>query len=126
MRPEDRRFVVPTWVRSLAMSRRGQCRTDTLRKYWSIVDRVLDDPDTRVMVAASDMAARTIHAWAAATGDVLHYAYVPPELRREGLARRVITAALGLYPDIVSTSHAWPFASSRFVRQPHPLLRHAA
>ena len=126
MRPEDRRFVVPTWVRSLAASRRGEQRRRTLRVYWGVVDRVLDAPGTRVVVMASDGAARTLHAWACATGDVLHYAYVPPELRHEGLARQAITAVLGSYPEHVATSHAWPFESARFRRQDHHLLRQAA
>lgn len=126
MRPEDRRFVVPTWVRSLAHTRRGEERTATLRRYWDIVDRILDAPATRVMVLASDEAARTLHAWAAATGDVLHYAYVPPELRAQGFARQVITSALGSYPAHITTSHDWPFASTRFERRPHRLLRNAA
>lgn len=126
MRPEDRRFVVPTWVRSLAMSRRGVDRSNTLRRYWAIVDRILDAKDTRVVVLATDTAARTLHAWAAATGDVLHYAYVPPELRSLGLARQAITAVLGGYPEHIAITHAWPFESTRFRRQAHPLLRHAA
>src|SRR6185369_12005023 len=101
-------------------------RTRTLRLYWAIVDRVLDAPGTRVMVVASDDAARTLHGWAAATRDVLQYAYVPPELRREGLARTCITAALGGYPEHIGITHAWPFASQRFHLQQHPLLRIAA
>lgn len=125
MRPEDRRFIVPTWVRSLAATRRDDERKDTLRRYWGIVDRILDDQDTRVMVTASDQAARTLHAWAASTAGVLHYAYVPVELRERGLARKCITALLGDYPEQIPITHAWPFASSRFVWQPHPLLRAA-
>ena len=126
MRPEDRRFIVPTWVRSLAASRRGEHRTDTLRRYWAIVDRVLDDPSTRGVVCASDEAARTIHAWAIVTGDVLQYAYVPEDLRRHGLAKRCITAALRGYPERIAITHVWPFASTRFVLRQHPLLRAAA
>lgn len=122
MRPEDRRFVVPTWVRSLASFRREQPKG----KLWRTVDRILDDPGTRVMVLASDEAARTLHAWAAATGDVLQYAYVPPELRRAGLARQCIRAVLGGYPDTIGITHAWPFESARFRWQHHPLLRIAA
>lgn len=126
MRPEDRRFIVPTWVRSLADARRNEQRHDTLRRYWAIVDRVLDAPDTRVVVLASDEASRTLHGWAAATGTALQYAYVPPELRRNGLARRCITALLGGYPERIAITHAWPFGGSRFQLRQHPLLRDAA
>jgi hypothetical protein len=121
MRPEDRRFIVPTWVRSLAT----HLRVAPHGKHWRAVDRVLDATDTRVIVLASDQAARTIHAWAAATGDALQYAYVPPELRREGLARQCITALFGSYPERIAVTHAWPFASERFYLQPHRLLRAA-
>lgn len=127
MRPEDRRFIVPTWVRSVARTKRSQReRTETLRRYWDIVDYILNAKGTKVVVLASDEAARTLHAWAAATGDTLHYAYVPPELRGEGLARQCITAVLGGYPERIAVSHTWPFASRRFQRRPHPLLRQAA
>lgn len=123
MLPGDRRFIVPTWVRSLAFQRRGDHRARTLKRYWSIVDRVLDDRATRVEVLTAGSA---IHAWAAVTGDVLQYAYVPPELRGHGLARRCITAALGGYPDVIPVTHAWPFAGERFVLTPHHLLRIAS
>lgn len=122
MRPEDRRFIVPTWVRSMASLK----RVAPMGKHWRAVDRVLDAPDTRVSVLASDAAARTIHAWAAASGDLLHYVYVPPELRRAGIARKLITSLLGSYPDRIAISTAWPFASTRFHWQAHPLLRTAA
>lgn len=126
MRPEDRRFIVPTWVKSLAYSRRGVARIDTMRRYWSIVDRIVDATDTRIIVLASDESARTLHAWAAGDGNCLHYAYVPPELRRAGLARACITALFGSYPEQIPITHAWPFESARFRWQPHPLLRAAA
>lgn len=113
MRPEDRRFVVPTWVYSLASLRKRPPRAHD----WRSVDRILDAPDTCIVVLASDEAARALHAWAAATGDTLHYAYVPPELRGAGLARRCITAALGAYPEHITTSVAWPFAGARFQQQ---------
>ncbi len=117
MRPEDRRFIVPTWVRSLASFR----HTAPHGKHWRAVDRILDAEGTRTMVLASDDAARTLHGWAVATGDALAYAYVPPELRLEGLARKVIAALLGSYPDRIAVTHAWPFATARFYLQPHPL-----
>lgn len=110
MRLEDRRFIVPTWVRSLAALRGFPPRD----RDWRTADRILDAGDTRVVVLASDHAASTIHAWAAATGDMLQYAYVPPELRREGLARRCITALMGGYAERIAVASAWPFASARF------------
>lgn len=122
MRPADRRFVVPTWVRSRAAADDRQPRGHD----WREVDRILDAPGTRVVVLASGQGDSALHGWACATGDVLHYAYVPPELRRAGLARQCITAVLGGYPGHIAITHAWPFESARFRRQAHPLLRTAA
>ncbi len=125
MRPEDRKFIVPTWVRSFAdyapWSRRA-----VLNGHWSVCDAILDSDDTRVVVLASDSAARTLHAWAVATSaGALHYAYVPPELRGHGLARRAITAALGHYPQHIDVTHPWPRASDRFQWVPYALLQTA-
>jgi GNAT superfamily N-acetyltransferase len=125
MRPEDRRFIVPTWVRSFA-EYAPWSRAATLRGHWAVADTLLDAPDVRVMVLASDEAARTLHAWAAGVGDALHYVYVPPELRGHGLARRCITALLGSYPKHIDVTHPWPRESARYRWQPYPLQRSAA
>ena len=111
MLPDDRRFIVPTWVRSLAsLERRAPQGRD-----WRAVDRILDTAGTEVQVLVTGNA---IHAWAAGTSSLVHYAYVPPELRREGLARRCITALLGGYPERIAITTAWPFASARYCLQP--------
>ncbi len=122
MRPEDRRFIVPTWVRSFAeYAPWGPAATR--EHHAGIVDAILDDPATRVLVLASDEAARTLHAWAAGVGDVLHYVYVPPELRGHDLARRVMTAVLGGYPDRITVSHPWPTIRAGSVRRQHRRFR---
>lgn len=116
MTDADRPFVACTWARG---SRYG-LRT---REAFRFVNRLLDSETTRVVVLATDS---TVHAWAAGCEDALHYAYVPPELRRCGLARRAITELLGSYPDRIDVTHRWPFASPRFRHSPHLLLRTAA
>ncbi len=117
MTPRDRRYVVPTWAQS--------ARYDGMRKRcrFALVDRLLDEGAKVVCLATDEL---TVHAWAAGDGDVLHYVYVPPELRGQGLARRVITAVLGAYPEHITITHEWPRASSRFRYSPHLLLREAA
>ncbi len=116
MTPRDRRYVVPTWACS--------SRYDGLRKRgrFALVDRALDDGTPVVCLASDDL---TVHAWACGESGTLHYVYVPPELRGNGLARRVITAVLGSYPERINTTHEWPRPSSRFRYTPH-LLREAA
>ncbi len=122
MRPEDRRWVVSTWVRSFAdYAPWGPALTRA--RHWCVVDAILDAAPTRVVVLASDEAARTLHAWAAASDDALHFAYTPPDLRGHGLARRCIEAALGCYPRVIPTSHPWPFTRgvARFRWNPYAL-----
>lgn len=119
-RPEDRRFIVPTWVHSFAeYAPWGPAAT--LGNHWRMVDAILDAHDTRVVVLASDEAARTVHCWAAASGETLHYVYVPPELRGHALGRKCITAILGCYPKRITTSHPWPPLKGH--RHPHHRFR---
>ncbi len=117
MSNRDRRYVVPTWAQS--------ARYDGLRKRarFALVDRMLDEGTPVVCLASDEL---TVHAWACGVAGTLHYVYVPPELRGNGLARRVITAAVGGYPEHINVTHEWPRASSRFRYTPHLLLKEAA
>ena len=116
MASADRRFVVPTWVRSSRYDLRQAER-------FKLVDRVLDR-GARVVVIGG--AGSTVHAWAAGEDDVLHFVYVPPELRNKGFARRAITALFGQYAEHISTSHPWPRPSRRFRYHRDALLRREA
>lgn len=116
MTASDRRFVVPTWA--LSSTYDGLTKPERFK----LVDRILDS-GARCIVLAQDV---TVHAWACGTGDTLHYAYVPPELRGHGLAARVMALALGGYPLRIHVTHEWPGASRRFVFTPHLLHREAA
>ncbi len=115
MTARDRRFVVPTWALG--------SRYDGLLKHdrFTLVDRILDR-GARCVVAGSESGA--VHAWACAEGDLLHYVYVPFDLRGEGLARKVITHLFGRYPDRIDVTHPWPGESKRF--RFHQLTRIAA
>lgn len=85
MTSSDRRFVVPTWASS---ARYGMSRALSFR----LVDALLCHR-TRVLCIATDE--RTVHAWCAGHDDVMHYAYVAPELRRQGFARILVTRMFG-------------------------------
>ena len=117
MTASDRRFVVPTWARSSTYD--GL----TLPERFALVDRILDELRADVVVLATD---RTVHVWAAGHAGALDYVYVPPDLRGHGLARRVITALFGHYPERITVTHEWPRASARFRYAPHLLQRAAA
>ncbi len=117
MSARDRRYVVPTWANS------ARYRGMRKRHRFSLVDRIIDGGALVVVLASDEL---TVHAWAASDGESLHYVYVPPELRGNGLARRIIAATLGGYPDHINVTHEWPRPSSRFRYTPHLLLREAA
>ncbi len=115
MQQTDRPFVACTWARG---SRYGL----KTREAFQFVNGLLDT--AKVVVLANG---RTVHAWAAGhSSDVLHYVYVPPELRGNGLARQVITELLGSYPDRIYVTHDWPRESSRFRYLPHLISKVAA
>lgn len=118
MQSGDRRYVVSTWVRSFADNAPWSKRL-ALASHWGVVDRVLDE-GSRVVILGNDSGA--VHAWACGSGAMLHYAYVPPELRGNGMARRAISALLGDYPEHIDCSHPWPRQSRRFRWQPYVLL----
>jgi len=112
MTERDRRYVVPTWGHGSRYD--GMAKRDR----FALIDRILDG-GARVVCLATDE--RTVHAWACGDADVLHYVYVPPELRGEGLARRAITALMGDYPERIHVTHEWPRASRRFRFAPYRL-----
>lgn len=115
MEPSDRACVISTWMRSAAERVRGQGPRRAFFAYEPrLAERVIDS--AQVLIACSPEHASTIHGWCATSAPgVVHYAYVPRELRRLGLAREMIRSALGSYPDRIETGHRWPWASSRFV-----------
>ena len=115
MAPEHRAYVVSTWAR-------GQRYGLRTRQAFAFVNTLLDTAPS-VKVAARG---RCVHAWACGDGDVLHYVYVPPELRGHGLARRLITELFGEYPEHVDCSHPWPRESARFRFVPNLIITRTA
>lgn len=116
MAPEHRAFVASTWAR-------GQRYGLRTRQAFRFVNHVLDTGVSVVVIANGP----TVHAWACGEDEnTLHYAYVPPGLRREGFAHRLLDALFGAYPEHINVTHPWPFESSRFRYVPNLLLRAAA
>lgn len=68
------------------------------------------------VVACSPELRTTVFGWACGGNGngALHYVYVPRELRGNGLARALITAALGSYPARIEVTRRWPGPSTRF------------
>lgn len=115
MAPEHRGYVCSTWARGQRLGLRT-------RPAFRLVNRVIDSGADVVVLASG----RTVHAWACGQDDVLHYVYVPPEIRGKGFARRLITSLFGAYSERIRVTHPWPFESERFQYMPRRLLEAAA
>lgn len=118
--PTDRAFVASTWVTSY----KDVLANLALPRAWTgaharVVDKLLDGEFTRTWVAAPPKDDHTILGWCCASEDVLHYVYVPKNLRGEGLAKALIAHAVQGSPDPLFVSHKWPFASRRYQFNPY-------
>ncbi len=94
-RPADQSFIAATWVKSLMMADRGLVKSDTNK----LVDRLLDDPATRVLVACEPINEDALHGWICYVPAprllVVHYVYVRDRVRTRGVARTLVAAARG-------------------------------
>ena len=102
MTETDRRYCVPVWARA------ARYRL-SLPEQFRIVDRLIE---RGVKVTCLVTGERTVHAFLAAEGDVLHFAYTAPELRRNGFAKRLMLDAFGS-GGAVFNSHPMPAWLSR-------------
>lgn len=96
MQPDDRAFVGSTWGKSYERFA-PVCRAVYLAEHRRVIDRCLDDAAT--MVLAPEARPTTLFGWACGERGVLHWAYVVPELRKNGAAKLLVCAVTG-------TSHA--------------------
>ena len=81
------------------------------------IGRLLDDPKTRLLcsVAVEDM--DTIVGWAAARGDCLHYVFVRPAFRRNGISRDLLRS---LFPAGMRRYSTRTAKGDSFVASRHP------
>jgi hypothetical protein len=99
----DRAFIFATWMRSY----REQHRDVDYEQYHRCQVRRVERLWDRAHIVCREQAADTIHAWVCGSPGVLHYVYVPPNLRRKKLAETAVRAVCG---HAVAFSHQWPFA----------------
>ena len=105
-RPGDQGYVTSTWLRSLqnAPGCRKVPRSSFYKAHGTDVDRLLDRPDVRIVVACDPADIDAILGWLCYTQMppsmlALHYVYVRAEdrlgveLRRRGIARALLEAA---------------------------------
>ena len=112
----DTRCIVGQWLNSSV----GSLSKTPARERASLKERLFPRvigtvKRCDIVVLTSPTHPTVIHGWAAGKKGVLQYVYVPRELRGNGLARALITELLGSYPERITTSRPWPYASPRFV-----------
>lgn len=119
---DERHYLYTTWQRSYANLSRINRRVYD-EHHPRLIERLIARSQT--LLLCSPEVESTILAWACAEPPVLHYAYVPKELRRQGFARELITRLMGEYPDRIECTHRWPFHTTegrRFAFVPYRLL----
>jgi GNAT superfamily N-acetyltransferase len=98
----DRSFVFATWMRSY----REVQKHIAYEAYHTGQGRRVERLWKSSMVACRESAPDTIHAWVCGSPGLLHYVYVPPTLRRKGLAKALVDQVCGKPLDF---THRWPF-----------------
>jgi GNAT superfamily N-acetyltransferase len=98
-REDDRAYVTATMLRSFVESRPRFHGADVpsfalFAGEGAALGRILGQPGTQVLVAADDDSA--IAAYVVRSGDCLHYAYTSRELRRTGVAKRLVSDLRGI------------------------------
>lgn len=110
----DMPYVLSTWVRSYGSGvpnmRRQQAIVAFRKRY---VDRIMG-MHPRIMVLCSPESRGTLHGYAIEHRGALAWVYVTRELRKMGMAKKAIRAALSDYPEDIRVHCAWPFPTTRF------------
>ena len=88
-----RNFILSTWVRSYSPFLRKWLGKDTdLQKEEALCSETLW---TSTWVVSTNDDPFVVHAWACGSPGLLHYVYVPPELRNKGIASALIEHVCG-------------------------------
>ncbi len=122
MRPleaTDTGFVATNWANSYRHRALKWSRVEPgvyEREQRKLIDRMLGAAEFSLLVNAE--VPRTIYGWACATGRVLQYVYVVPELRKRGIAR-ALCEQLEVWGERVVCSHRWTKKNPRIEWNPY-------
>lgn len=95
---DDISLIFPTWMESARQLR--NTRLAIFNAFFPAVVRSL--LETERAVVATREGNNTIHAWACGRApNLLHFAYVPANLRGRGIGRAVISGVLDGYPNTI-------------------------
>lgn len=110
-RPTDQGYIASTWVDSITLGNRaGRGERRPRSDANVIVDRLLDDPAVRILVAAEPTRTDLILGWICYTpmpaSKIVHYIYVRDKQRRRGIASALLRKAFeGKAGKFVYTMH---------------------
>lgn len=107
----DINYVRSSWFKNYQPL--AKVSPSTFSKYHPrLIDEILASKQASTVIACTDSDPNVVHGWACGEIDgPLHFAYVPPNMRGRGVARAMISAVLGQYPNHINVTH-------RFVGRP--------
>jgi len=91
--PDDIPFIYSTWLKSYYCDSKvgTDCRKSVFfDEYKLVIDGILKDPKTRVLVTASRLAPNTIYSYVVLSGATIHYCYSKEDFRGFGLVTRMV------------------------------------
>lgn len=112
--PQDMPYVLHTWAKSYGnriSKHRRKYRVPEFRK--SFIDPVMRAAPGILVVCSKD-SPNTLHGYIVVADSSVAWLYVASSLRGLGIAKNLIVAALGNYPDVVHVRQEWPYPSNRF------------
>lgn len=119
-KPTDYNFVHSTWCKSYKGRFLGCPMPIYIHRQPKLVEFLMDKYGWQVLCSEEEEDA--IHAWICASDSVLHYIYVPPDLRGRGIAKMLISYVFSDYPEYIRTTHIWPHMTKRFYYDPYILV----
>ena len=116
-RPTDQGYIASTWAKSMT----GGKRTPETAWLNTIIDRMLDDPAVRILVASEPSKTDQIVGWLCYTPMkstlIVHYAYTREPRRRQGIIKALLEHAMPGRKTIAYTMRG-PDAESLATRYP--------
>lgn len=93
----DSDLIYSTWIKSHKGSGWGRSIPSPLYEIGQRgrIDRILEDPETIVLIACDTDTPELIYGWVVGSPDVLHYLYVKGNYRRNGIGSGLIEELLG-------------------------------
>jgi hypothetical protein len=111
--PEDRNYILSTVDREC--SARNLLTQGQRRRFPAFVATLLEEPGIDKVIACAEQEPTHICGYALSLDNVIVWVHTPRDLRKEGIARRMIEHLLNGWHKPIMTAFAWPFPDNRFV-----------